>query len=180
MCTYFCLPSCREHRDQFPFFIFLALFCTARLLSPLTSVLSSLVLHWESCSCPSQMLFWALALPLSIAILCMVSKQPQISPCAVPDPDPALGRSSGSLQGHQQWGSHSKGSFVSHCWQAFTALHLCVQSFLSLCRTLCYCLCISPSLFTSRIFAQIPHSLWILMQLSSCSCRQFDVIHPFQ
>ncbi|NWR15505.1 VMAT2 protein, partial [Emberiza fucata] len=40
--AYFCLPSCREHKDQFPFFIFLALFCIARLLSPLTSVLSSL------------------------------------------------------------------------------------------------------------------------------------------
>lgn len=45
------------------FFISLALFHIARLLSPLTSVFSPLVLNWKSCSCPSQVLFQALAHP---------------------------------------------------------------------------------------------------------------------
>lgn len=81
--------------------------------------------------CYSEPLLTLIALPW------MVPKQPQISPCAAPEPGPALGRSSGSLQGHQQWESHpvchSKGSFVSHCWLSFTPLHLCVQSLLSMC-----------------------------------------------
>lgn len=103
----------------------------------------------------------------------MVSRHPQLSPCAAPEPDPALGSSSDSLQGPPAV-SHivyltGKGSFVHYCCQSFTPLHLCVQSFLPMCKTLCHLPCIALSFSFSRIFPQIPHPLWILMQVSNSS-----------
>lgn len=52
-----------------------------------------------------------------VATLCMVSRHPQISPCAAPAPDPALGRSFDPSQGHQPWESHP----VSHRQRKFWA-----------------------------------------------------------
>lgn len=155
-----CHPS---ENTKNSFFIFLAFLRIARLLSPLTSVLSSLVLNWKPCSCPSQVLFWALAHALhrlqgasDFSLCCSRTR-------------PSSGEKLWLLSGRVSHVSHSKGSSVCHGWQSFPPLPFWVQSFSSMCRTLCYCLLIPPSSFFSRIFPQTPHSLWILMQLSNSS-----------
>lgn len=172
MWTYFCFPSFREHKEQFPFFISLALFHIARLLSPLTSVFSPLVLNQKSCSCPSQVLFQALAHPRCHS-LHGLQAPPAFSLCCTRT-RPSSGKQLWLFTGATSSESHivyltGKGSFVHYCCQSFTPLPLCVQSFLPMCKTLCYLPCIALSFSFSKILPQIPHLLWILMQVSNSS-----------
>lgn len=86
MWTYFCFPSFRENKEQFLYLPGSLSYCKAVITSPIS-------FNGKSCSCPSGMLFWALAHPH-----CHSLPSPDFSLCCT-EPDPALGRSSDSLQG---------------------------------------------------------------------------------
>lgn len=124
-----------SEKTKSSFFIFLALFHIARLLSPLPSVLmgSPAAVPQGCCSEPLLTL---------IAILC----HPQISPCAVQS-QTQLWEEALTPYRESHCVSPRQRKFCVPLLPIIYSLHLCVQSCLSICTTLCYCLCIAPCFF---------------------------------
>lgn len=127
-----CHPA---ENTKISFLIFLAFFCIARLLSPLTSVLSSLGLNWSSCSCLSQMLFWALA-HSHCPSLHGAQAAPDFSLCctrARPSSGEKLWLLTGPPAVRVSPCVSQQRKFCEPLLAVIHSLHLCVQSLLSMC-----------------------------------------------